>query len=243
MKSNKSVTANFIRQRSAVNGYSGLQGWWKFNEGSGTSVLDYSGNGFNGTLNASAGWGIDGHEGGALRLSNAHASYANLGTSNFNMNTTNALTISCWIYLNDTSGSWYKNVVQKGEYVYPFRLRLSGRKIDSFVRTNNDSGGLQLLSNKTITIGSWVHIALTYANDGTGTIYIDGTADAIGFCSGILNISQEATIIGSVVTEGNNTTFNGLLDDLRIYNRVLSASEIILLYQGMPPEFDTEPPK
>lgn len=84
-------------------------------------------------------------------------------------------------------------------------------------------------ANSVINFKQWAHVAATRAADGTANIYVNG------ILSGSANQSSGTPAAGGYVVVGNNglttATFNGDIDEVRIYNRVLSASEILQLYR------------
>jgi hypothetical protein len=92
----------------------------------------------------------------------------------------------------------------------------------------NGVGGLR--STQFITDDIWHHFAATYYSS-TMAIYIDGELDISAARIGIIPDTTYPVMIGN---NGQHTTryFNGLMDDVRIYNRALSADDILQLYVG-----------
>ena len=89
---------------------------------------------------------------------------------------------------------------------------------------NNDLRG-----SAYITDGRWHHMAITYTNS-TASIYVDGKLDSSASKS--LNTASAPLVLGNgTSTYVGSNYYNGLLDDVRIYNRSLSASEVQALYQ------------
>ena len=81
-----------------------------------------------------------------------------------------------------------------------------------------------------ISVNTWHHISFVL-NNSDGTIYLDGVAketDA-GYPSDIWGNSNPVVIASSAVGSGN---FNGIIDNVRIYNRALSEAEIQALYNS-----------
>jgi hypothetical protein len=86
--------------------------------------------------------------------------------------------------------------------------------------------------------GRWVHVVAMFYNGATvqGSIYIDGqnrNATCLNGINGLGTCTNSATA-APPVTLGGDTSFyfRGLLDDVRIYNRALSAAEVNALYYG-----------
>jgi len=85
--------------------------------------------------------------------------------------------------------------------------------------------GLSSVSGSTnINDNQWHHVAGVY-NGSMLYLYVDGRLDTCKSASGSLNVSSSNVYIGSA-------SFNGLIDDVRIYDRALSADEIETLYFG-----------
>jgi hypothetical protein len=78
---------------------------------------------------------------------------------------------------------------------------------------------------------NWHHLAIVYSSSGI-TAYIDGVAGAVtsGNTSNFSPDSRANQIGHNTEDSGGSRYFNGLIDDVRIYNRALSATEVKLLY-------------
>ena len=89
---------------------------------------------------------------------------------------------------------------------------------------------LNVASDGTLTDTDWHHLAGTF--DGTtGRLYLDGVATGTPDTSGSLVTNNLNLYIGRNTDPDVATTyFNGLIDDVRIYNRALSAQEVKQLY-------------
>lgn len=110
------------------------------------------------------------------------------------------------------------------------------------------AGGSQLanlVSSAERKRGEWQHVALTY--DGAiATLYVDGVAVASGAISGNLDISDVFFGIGAKPVFGTYSAvagdfFEGQADDVRLYNRALSASEVNDLYNLREPQASSAP--
>jgi len=92
-----------------------------------------------------------------------------------------------------------------------------------------------IISNNTVALNEWRHVAGTF-NQGNAKIYIDGQLDNSYTMSesSIMNDAQPLLIGGYWSYCGADTFYsklNGTIDDVRIYNRALSAQKIWQLYQ------------
>jgi hypothetical protein len=105
------------------------------------------------------------------------------------------------------------------------RMRSSGKF--TFFLYNTFSGG-ELLSNTVATVNTWYHVVGVY--DGSqAKIYINGVLDNFKDASGNVGDNNGSMYVGW--NQGSNWYFNGSIDDVRIYNKALSATEIRQLYK------------
>lgn len=213
---------------------------WKLDETSGTTASDSSGNGNTGTLVNGPVW-ASGKIGGGLNFDGAD-DYVNLGNP-ASLQLTGAMTITAWIYLNNVNATAHRIVSKLG---------VSGQRGWELVLDDDPDNNLlmRISSNGTTIIdakqavkfdgvGRWVFVAGTYVPGTSLNIYRDG----------VLVASNTASIPASQFNSNQNVNigrgpvgyspFNGKIDDVRIYNRALSAAEIQSLYQS---QSDTTPP-
>ena len=101
-----------------------------------------------------------------------------------------------------------------------------------FAITKAGYPGEQQLLTATPTTGVWKHVAIVLSS-GTGTMYIDG-GTTTATSSIALRPADLGTIDYAFIGKCQFSTdpyFDGQIDDFRVYNRALSASEIQALYQ------------
>jgi hypothetical protein len=94
----------------------------------------------------------------------------------------------------------------------------------------------QVVSSTALTLSTWHHVAATY-DGATVKIYIDGTVDAAAAAAGDVGDSTGSLTFAHNAVRGaqepvNNGFFAGALDEVRWYNRALSAAEITALHDG-----------
>jgi hypothetical protein len=189
-------------------------GWWSFDENTGTIAHDFSGNGNDGTLTNSPTW-VRGKRGGALSFNGSNTYVAGPSIS-----ISNTITASAWVYSSNFNQNGFvigRNPVntQWELFFEATVLRWRGGAAENTVFCNIPT------NNK------WHHIVGTQTGT-TGTLYIDGvqcgtgTVTAIGNAAGTVDIGRFASAYH----------FNGLIDDVRLYNRVLTASEVAALYRS-----------
>ena len=214
---------------------SGLVGWWNFDEGSGTTAADSSGNGNTGTLYNTPTWTTSGMNGGGLNFAAASSQYVNLGTnSSLAGGSPSAITVSAWV---KPTGSGYEEIAARRDgsslsWMLWIDYTSDGRARFGTEVTSGPNPDYTVVSPY-ITPGVWTHIVGVYSiSDGVLRIYVNGVAAGTTAGGGTINSSSQRTFIGADAWSGNY--FNGTIDDVRIYNRALSASEVGRLYNGAP---------
>jgi len=139
------------------------------------------------------------------------------------LNITDAITIEAWVKPNEKV-AWMDIVDKAGSY-RGYRLyicssdKLSPDSIFS-VRAIFGDGTDWLLINKQYIIypNNWYHIVTTY-NNGSAKLYVNGAEVASGSGGAMVNATVPLTI-------GGTSYLDGLIDEVRIYNRALSAEEV-----------------
>ncbi|MFB6076258.1 MAG: LamG-like jellyroll fold domain-containing protein, partial [Candidatus Aenigmatarchaeota archaeon] len=191
----------------------GLVSDWHFDEGSGTSVVDASGNGEDSrTFSGDPSW-TDGIYGNALDFDGNDAIYFN---NDEDLNT-GSLTVSFWAKPNEET--W---VLGNGAQ---FRIRV-GNNAYFWIREEN-SGPTDSISGGSINLGEWHWFVGTYdAMSDTQNLYVDGELVASGTpgFSGLDDGSNNFAIGESY--EGSGSYFNGTIDEVKIYDRALAEEEI-----------------
>ncbi|MFC1792693.1 LamG domain-containing protein, partial [Planctomycetota bacterium] len=87
-----------------------------------------------------------------------------------------------------------------------------------------------LVGSKNVDDSHWHHLAGIY-NGTTIYQYVDGELDAAGPARGTINLDSGPVYLGKS-SKFSSDEWNGLIDDVRIYNQALSATEIKALYNG-----------
>jgi chitodextrinase len=192
-----------------------LVGYWKFNETSGITAEDSSGSN-NGTVINGAVWDSGGQIGGSLNFdgSNDYVSLPNI------INPSAAtFTASAWIY-PDVSTGIRSVLVQEGTNGRKWLYREDGL-LTSFLFSS------KLQSTGSIVTGQWNHIAVTY--DGTTLkLYLNGQQD--GSATGTIESELGGMRVG--IAKDDSSGWDGKIDDVRIYDRALSSTEIASLHGG-----------
>ncbi len=200
----------------------GLVAHWKFDEMRGEIAKDSSGNGNVGRLVGNPVW-AKGKTGGALSF-DGDGDYVAVGNeSNFDI--TEQITVAAWIKVNKFDRAW-QTIVGKGDNTW----RLARYKEENGLKLNCDdeSGYVGVAGDMTVNDGGWHHVAGVY--DGKKMyLYVDGKLDASVEHTGKIRTDDYDVYIGEN-TEVLGHEWDGLIDDVRIYDRALSADEIVQLY-------------
>ena len=152
------ITSVYLQTNTAA-AQCGLAGYWKFDETSGTTAEDSSGNGNTGTLANWPNW-TTGQIGGGLDFDGWN-DYVYCGNGQ-SLDITDDITIALWIYANNF---WYSpDIVTKGNYYSAYSLWL-----DSWGRVVFSLNGNQLTSYSEISTNQWHHIAIVRS----GNLYCD----------------------------------------------------------------------
>jgi hypothetical protein len=211
-----------------------LIAWWRFDEGAGTIAYDSAGDNDGNLINGPI-W-TTGLINGALNFDGIN-DYVNIPDSN-SLDLTSQATLSAWI--NTKSLTAAQGIVGRWNYAggppYKDSILLEARgdvsrKIRFLISTSDQDSGVTVLpSNQQFNTNTWYHIAGTY--DGvTMKLYINGQLDNYIAKNGNIFVSNSNWYIGAF-NYGNIAYFNGLIDDVRVYDTALSADEIWQLYQG-----------
>ncbi len=223
--------------------------WWNFDEVEGGNVPDSSGKGLNGKLVGDARIISDAERGHVLSL-DGDGDYVDMGQDPaFLMNPN--LTLSAWINVAEHKewagivGNVYDSLDTESGYVLCLDgsngIHLGLKTTDAVSGGWNgqpfyyESSGVDT-GDGGIRIGTWHHVAGTY--DGSYMrVYVDGELKRTRFNpSGRIDYDPKNNFRVGIYLSGNwNIAFNGKIDDVRIYNYVLSEAEIAALYTGAGP--------
>jgi hypothetical protein len=209
------------RQRIKKPGWDepGLVAWWRFDEaGDAPAALDYSGQGRGGQMiHTARAEGLVGRAmvctGGCVRIESDPA-----------FSVTTGLTVTCWVK-TEVAGqnqAWLVNRVQGGGEATGFRMGVVGGRLCFNVPLTAWSHTAQAVTP--LPTGRWVHLAGTF--DGrTVRVYLDGEVCGALERPGAVGANGFPLFLGSFAP-GHTAHFEGLLDEVRLYNRALSQVEV-----------------
>ncbi|MFF3332751.1 LamG-like jellyroll fold domain-containing protein [Streptomyces sp. NPDC002888] len=196
-----------------------------FNESSGTTANDLSGNGWNGTLTGGATF-VAGKKGNAVDLSGA-SQYVALPTGV--ISDVKAITVAAWVNL-DSAATWAR-IFDFGSGTSRYMFLTAKNGTNGFIRFGIKNGGSEQVVDGTAALptGGWHHVAVTL-DGSTGTLYVDGAKVGSG------NISIKPSDLGANTQNylgrsqfSSDPYLDGRIDEFRIYNRALTAAEVAVV--------------
>ena len=219
----------------------GLVGYWtmdgKTTNWSTNQELDSSGNGNTGTMvnMSKTASPVLGKIGQALMFSGSASNYVqagglvSLGTSN------QPYTLTAWVKPAAASASGdiiHVSAASDGTGWCLGSMNLSA----GVARTVSWTGGLSLVTGVTsLAANKWYHLVATWNASGGLTLYVNGSVDgntpqATYAASGASDYVTMGSTASGGGCGGSTGSFNGAIDDVRVYNRALSAQEVKALY-------------
>lgn len=221
-KAGQSDTVNVMDTNGNLN--SGLAGYWKLDEGTGTSAVDSSINGNTGTLTNGPTW-TTGQIGSAVDFEGNYitASIPSLGTT---------YTASAWIKSDSVTGNSIFFSHRSTSDISPVAFQLDHTDADIRFVVRDDAGNIATATyTAALSIGQWTHV-VGVRSGNTITLYVNGIAATAASASfGTLtpnSMNIGAAAVGSVT---RSHFFNGAVDEPRVYSRVLSVDEVAQLYR------------
>jgi hypothetical protein len=197
----------------------GAVGAWGFNEGSGTTLADASGNGHTGAI-AGAFWTASGRFGSALTFDGTD----DVVTINDapGLDLTNGMTLEAWVYPTTLSG-WRTVLMKETSGGQAWTLYAHDNAPRPAANINTGGGDISAGGAQALPLNTWTHVAATY-DGATLRLFVNGTQVSSTAASGILLSTTGALRFGGNTVWGEY--FAGRLDEIRIYGRALSAAEI-----------------
>jgi hypothetical protein len=198
---------------------SGLVAAYSFDQGTGATVPDASGNGNTGTLSNTT-WSLSGKYGGALSF-NGTSSLVSINDSAA-LHLSTGMTLEAWVNASLLNKKARSVVVKENapdlQYALYANTDTSVPSGNVFTTTAFDTRG-----TAAVPLNTWTFLAATY--DGSSlSLYVNGTLASTKAVIGSMSPSTGQLRIGGNTIR--NEWFRGLIDEVRIYNRALSPAEV-----------------
>lgn len=204
---------------------SALKGLYHFSSGSGSTAVDSSSLKNDAKLVNSPQWVIaDGRH--CLQFDRADQDALDLGTAAAFSGNSN-FSIGCWIKAAANPGKWQVLAAQSpasGSQSGSFCIYIDNHGKLRFILSDHNTHQFHLKTVESVTTDQWLHIAAV--RDGAdGRLFINGQEKAVATGKiKPLNAAHPIRIGGNFT--GPNCHFQGLMDDLRLYSRALTAAEL-----------------
>ena len=209
---------------SKVLASNGLVAAYGFEEGVGTTLFDLSGNSNTGVLKNGPTWVTTGRYGKALKFDGVD-DYVSITDDN-SLDLTSGMTLEAWVYPITSMSGWETILLkqQRSGLIYSLYANGDENVPYSYITSNGTEHGVG--GGNTLPLNTWTHLAATY--DGLAIkLFINGVLVNSLIYTGAIQTSNQALSIGGN-TVWADESFSGLIDEIRIYNRALTTSEIIL---------------
>jgi hypothetical protein len=218
------TSAWFTKTDGPVNmGSSGLVAHWKFDEGTGTSAADSSGNGNTAKLINGPLW-TAGKIGKALQFDGTDDNVTVAHSNSLDLS--KSFTLTAWVNPSSTFTD-FRSILVKN-YKYYLYASVAG-----YCGNGSPLGGFEGATDNMVcqpfqlATNTWTHLALTH-NGSTLTLYKDAVPVASSDASGAPSPTSGTLQIGG---SQFGEYFKGLIDEVRVYNKALSDQEVHTIYE------------
>jgi len=207
-----------------------LLAWWTFDDQTGGLAGDSSGSGHDGEVLGAA-WSPDGRLDGALRFDGDDAVVDDDGEDY--INGLSGLTVAMWIRADAVETDYGIFTAgtpggSEGLWLQHSAAAAHGQEstFSAFLSTDAGSGAIEGPAGA--QLADWQHVALTWTAGGSMSLYLDGVAQELSYDSGPLagTIAGATQVLVGMAASGAAAGWQGLIDDVRIYERELSGEEI-----------------
>jgi hypothetical protein len=206
-----------------------LVGWWKLDEGFGAATLDYSGHGNHGTLQGNP-QRVDGFDGDGLELDGTNSVElstdligSDMGSVCMWIKTTQAETGMIFYGSSGTGGNGF------GDENELHINMMSNGGVEFFIEGEPDDNDVNLEASA-VNDDAWHHITATWEVNGFANLYVDGGAPVSAAHTGNDFVLSGRIRLGRPYAL--QSFYSGLIDDVRVYDYVLSPEEIAIIMRG-----------
>ena len=212
-----------LQQRSVTKTPStqGLIGYWKMNEGEGTSIRDYARNRHM-TMTAET-WHIE-NENKAVTLDGSH--YVGINTTEIPPMPQDDYAVELWVKAGEQTAD--AQLLQLGEV---------GLSLDTEGKLQLENKNSQLsIVNSPLTDNAWHHVALSVLRGGNANVYVDGVAKATVSADNVGSLGSDQLLIGarrtlqdvqsSEVLYTYDRPLTATIDEVRVWNATMNGDQL-----------------
>ncbi|MBI2465307.1 DUF2341 domain-containing protein [Candidatus Shapirobacteria bacterium] len=210
-------------------------GEWLFEQNTGTTAYDSSGNNYHAVFasGSSAPDWISGKIGSGLNF-NGVTDYTDTGDVFYS----DILTIEAWVNIHSVNGSVYKSIIEKRN---SSGVTAGSNEFEIVIRPNRqiewgtwDSGGAGITNTRsttTLNLNQWYHVAITHSGiGGTAFVYVNGIKESAEGIDATIRDGTSHLQFSPRHASDNNRFYDGLLDDVRIFDYVRTPAQIAYDY-------------
>jgi len=210
----------------------GLVGYWNLDQGSGSIANDSSGYNNHGTIYG-ASW-TSGKVNGGLNFDGFN-DYVNCG-NNATLDPTKEATIAAWVNFKKLPSTAGHIMAVAGRSYNGADLDMQAEPDNKFKFYIGSGAPNVAISNTVAQADKWYHVVGTYQANSNIKIYVNGTLDGTTSI-GIARVHNPGTFCFGASSYWGGRFFNGTIDEVKIYNRALSAEEVKAEYEGTAKRF------
>jgi hypothetical protein len=207
-------------------------GHWTFEEGTGSTVGDTSGNNYHGAAEGDCAWAAGKVGSHAMDFDGGWVVVED-GGSTPELRTKHQVSATAWINLAESVGDDTRIVIkgENDEETYGLEVNPDGGFTFIMRDSNNPDDAVDLDSDDELPLSEWIHVAGTY--DGNEmTSYVNGKVEltnTVGEIELLTDPNDGLGIAGRYGDAGEAGRFQGAIDDVRVYNRGLTRAEVAWL--------------
>jgi len=206
----------------------GLAAHYGLDEMTGAQVRDAAGLQTAGQVQGKAGW-TQGRFGGALTFDGTN--YADLGTG-VQFDRTDRFSYGAWVHPTANDGMAVVSRMDDSAASRGWDLYLSGGKVFVHLIHEWDKNAIRVNTKNAIPLNAWSHVFATY--DGSGKaegvkVYVDGKPAPVDVTHNNLTGTIQASVPVHIGRRSTAASFRGMIDEVRLYTRELSAAEVTQL--------------
>jgi len=204
-------------------------GMWDLDEGEGSAATSY--NGLTGSVENNAQW-VPGRYGTALQFESSNHQRVIIPDTDI-LDITDRVSMEAWVKLSSPADtSWLGIMCKGGAYMLRRDNIPEAPHPSAFVYIGGQPEP-RVKAPAAMSEGVWYYLVATYdryGGSGNLRLYVDGVLVSQVTRTGAMDITDQPFYIGSA--DGGANYFDGIIDDARLYNRVLSEEEISAYYKG-----------